>query len=458
MKVLIFGLGAHGGGFAAANYFLSRGDEVRITDLRGCEVLGETMAILENRGANCVMGEHRQEDFAWADIVVKNPAVAPDNKYLQNSRTVITDFSWLFASPWCAETTIIAITGTKGKTTTAAAVAHVLNTLGHEAVQCGNMGISAFTVLSDWEQRKLEGKELPEYLVCELSSWQIRDMYAALQGDLPDIKVATLTSLYADHQNAYKDVETYRNDKFELFGGHCENILVPDSMIKMVRDYTHLPAKRIQGIDKLSGKVMAGNSPLRAAYSICRLLGYKWRDILRALKTFKGVPHRIEHVGVAGSIMFINDSAATIPEAVLFSFENCRPLPIHLICGGTDKNLQAEGMLIALKEASSLHLLDGSFTRNKLIPLLEKENLPYSGPFNNMKDAVDSAYETALSKKDSNSDNAQVVMLSPGAASFELFQHEFDRGDQFRTHSLQKIAETDSSDDDASDSASSPQI
>jgi UDP-N-acetylmuramoylalanine--D-glutamate ligase len=456
MKVLVFGLGAHGGGFAAANYFLDRGDEVRVTDLRGSDVLGETMEILTNRGATCIAGEHRMEDFFWADIVIKNPAIAPDNKYLQAARIVITDFSWLFASPWCSEVQIIAITGTKGKTTTAAAVAHVLNSMGHETVQCGNMGISAFTVLADWEKRKAEGRRLPAYLVCEFSSWQIRDMYAAFQGELPAIQIAALTSLYADHQNAYKDLESYRNDKLELFGAHCENVLVPDSMIRMVREYTHLPPKRIHGIDRLSGRVLAQNSPHRCAYAICRTLGVKWRDILKALKTFKGVPHRIEQVGVADSIMFINDSAATIPEAVLFSFENCRPLPIHLICGGTDKNLKAEGMRIALKEASSLHLLDGSFTRNKLIPLLKQEGLPYAGPFDNMDAAVDSAYETALKKKDPNSDAAQVVMLSPGAASFELFQHEFDRGDKFKIRSNQKIAETGSSDGGASDSASSP--
>ncbi len=456
MRVLVFGLGAHGGGFAAANYFLNRGDEVRVTDLRGCDVLGETMNILENRGATCIAGEHRMEDFLWADIVIKNPAIAPDNKFLLASRTVITDFSWLFASPWCSETQIIAITGTKGKTTTAAAVSHTLNALGYETVQCGNMGISAFTVLADWEQRKAEGKELPKYLVCEFSSWQIRDMYAALQGDLPEIKVAALTSLYADHQNAYKDLESYRNDKLELFGAHCENILVPDAMLNVIRDYTRLPAKRIHSINRLAGRALPDNSPHRCAYAIGRILGLRWRDILKALRTFKGVPHRIEQVGVAGAIMFINDSAATIPEAVLFSFENCRPLPIHLICGGTDKNLKAEGMLIALKEASSLHLLDGSFTRNKLIPLLRQEGLSFEGPFDNMDAAVDSAYETAIQKKDPNADTAQVVMLSPGAASFELFQHEFDRGDKFKIRSNQKIAGTDSSDADASDTASSP--
>ncbi len=456
MRVLVFGLGAHGGGFAAAEYFLNRGDEVRVTDLRGSDALGEAITILEHHGAVCITGEHRKEDFLWADLIVKNPAISPDNSYLRDNKAVITDFSWLFASPWCAETNIIAITGTKGKTTTAAAVAHVLNATGQEAVQCGNMGISAFTILTDWEKRKARHMALPKYLVCELSSWQIRDLYSTLRGELPDFSVATLTSLYADHQNSYKDMAAYYQDKFELFGSHCKEILVSDELVDVFRKNLPLPAKKIHGIHQLSGRVMSDSSPLRAAYGICKLLGMKGKDILKALETFHGVPHRLEHVGIAGKIMFINDSAATIPEAVLFSFQNCRPAPVHLICGGTDKNLDAHGMLDALKEAASLHLLDGSFTRNKIIPLLEQEKIPYCGPFITMDEAVDSAYETATSNPLANNDNVQMIMLSPGAASFEYFKHEFDRGDKFRTRSIQKIADFGSQDGGADDSASAP--
>ena len=108
---------------------------------------------------------------------------------------------------------------------------------------------------------------------------------------------------------------------------------------------------------------------LQSAYAILLALGLKYKSILKALESFQGVPHRIEQVGTLGSILFVNDSAATIPEAVHFSYAKFRSMAVHLICGGTDKNLKADAMLEEVRHASSISLLDGSFTQNKLLPL-----------------------------------------------------------------------------------------
>ena len=79
MRVLIFGFGVLGGGYAAATYFLDRGDEVRITDLRSEQELGEPLQLLKRRGASIVCQTHREEDFEWAELVIKNPAVPIEN-------------------------------------------------------------------------------------------------------------------------------------------------------------------------------------------------------------------------------------------------------------------------------------------------------------------------------------------------------------------------------------------
>ena len=130
---------------------------------------------------------------------------------------VVNDFAWLFSSPWCSETKIIAITGTKGKTTTSAAVAHVLEKFGYEAMQCGNMGISAFSVLREWEKRHDAQKKLPDFLVCEFSSWLVRDTIMAMHGELPPMEVCALTNFYPDHLNSYESIENYLEDKLNLF-------------------------------------------------------------------------------------------------------------------------------------------------------------------------------------------------------------------------------------------------
>ncbi|WP_320130399.1 UDP-N-acetylmuramoyl-L-alanine--D-glutamate ligase [uncultured Sphaerochaeta sp.] len=432
MKVLVFGLGMHGGGFAAASYFLDHGDEVRVTDLKGNSQLGTEVQTLEQRGAKCITGNHRAQDFRWADIVVKNPAIPPDHPLLESTKMVVNDFAWLFSSPWCEQTKIIAITGTKGKTTTSAAVAHALEKLGYEAMQCGNMGISAFTVLSDWEKRNAEGRKMPDYLVCEFSSWLIRDTYAAMRGQFPPMEICAITNFYPDHLNSYQTIDLYLADKLELFGKHTKLAVIPDVFMKQVQKLTGLDKKQVRGIDRSCAKVLQEMPHLKSAYAILLALGFKWKTILKALSSFSGVPHRIEQIGTIGNIMLVNDSAATIPEAVHFTCAKFHMMPIHLICGGTDKNLVAESMLNELKEASSISLLGGSYTKDKLIPLMEKEKIHFDGPFQTMDEAFANAYAKAEEKAKSLPELPQVVLLSPGATSFELFVNEFDRGDQFR--------------------------
>ncbi len=432
MKVLIFGLGIHGGGHAAASYFLDRGDEVRITDLKGDEQLKGSIDELKARGAHLIIGEHRNEEFLWADIVIKNPAIAPNHPMLAKARMVINDFAWLFSSPWCEEVKIVAITGTKGKTTTSAAVAHVLGELGREAMQCGNMGISAFTVLAEWERRKREGRALPDYLICEFSSWQVRDTVTALHGNLPEMEACALTNFYPDHLNTYESIERYLEDKLELFTRSVKNAVVPDALVARIATLTGLDRKKIRGIDHVSVKDLAQMPHLKSAYAILLSLGFKYRSIIKALSTFQGVPHRIEQVASKDGILYINDSAATIPEAVHFTYSRFDALAVHLICGGTDKNLTPDAMIDDLERAASISLLDGTFTRAKLLPILDERNISYSGPFSTMDDALTASHRAALAKHTEVPNLIQVILLSPGAASFDLFTNEFDRGNQFK--------------------------
>ena len=433
MKVLIFGLGMNGGGYAAATYFLDHGDNVRITDLKGSCDLGAEMDALTQRGATCIAGMHRKEDFLWADIVVKNPAIPPNHPLLSSARMVVNDFAWLFSSPWCSETKIIAITGTKGKTTTSAAVAHALDKFGFEAMQCGNMGISAFTVLREWEKRHDNKEKLPDFLVCEFSSWLVRDTVMAMHGEFPTLEICAMTNFYPDHLNSYESIEKYLEDKLELFSPSTKMAVVPDALIKRVRKQTKLDRGHVRGIDRTCAKEVEQLPHLKSAYAILLALGFKWKTVLKALDSFAGVPHRIEQVGLLDTILFINDSAATIPEAVHFTFARFKTMATHLICGGTDKNLKPNSMLDVLQSVSSISLLDGSFTREKLIPLLEEHKIAYYGPFSSMDDAVLKSYTSAVEKAKDLPDLPQVVLLSPGCASFEMFKNEFDRGNQFKT-------------------------
>lgn len=426
MRVLIFGLGTLGGGFSSASYFLDHNHQVRVTDLRSEESLGGPLEILKNRGASVRCQEHKVEDFEWADLVIKNPAIPPDSPYLKHAKRIETDISYLLRSPLAKNLQLIVVTGTKGKTYTVAAVAHILNSHNKETLQFGNMGISGFSILSKLEQREKEGISFPSFLACELSSWQIRDLYSSLENKIPKFALIALTSLFPDHLNWYNDFQSYKEDKFLLFGSAASRMVIPEEVIEEFSDSSGRVPKGIKSVESYKG-VTSLEIRVQTAAAICRSIGLGMKQIESALRSFRGVPHRQEQLGLFENVLFINDSAATIPESVTFSTLSLS-LPYHLICGGTDKNLKADGMLHALQRASSIHLLEGSFTTEKLIPLLKREKLSYSGPFSSMKEVFESAFKLAHSER-----RTVALILSPGAASFGLFLHEFDRGDQFRT-------------------------
>ncbi len=439
MKILILGLGVNGGGTSAARYFAGKA-EVRISDIGPRSSFGSVPEELEALGIKCYFQDtDPKENIKWADVVIKNPAVPSKLPQLSLAKNIRNDFYYLFSSPLTKGISFILVTGTKGKSTTVAAITHALNGLGSEALYCGNIGVSAFLILEELERRKHTGKSMPSYIVAELSSWQIHDTYVALNGHMPSSKLTILTSLYRDHQNRYSSLADYYDDKLLLLNSNAEKILVNIKNKRYVLMHTHKLSSRISAFPSISNPYSFSRMELACAYRALRLLSYSKNDIIRVLSTYKGMPHRIEQVAVHDDIMFINDSSATISEAVSFSVKTLYPLSYHLICGGTDKDINAEGMLSALQNATSITLLDGSFTKNKLIPLLESHNLKYSGPYRELKAAFTVAVSNAEEKKNTNG-KMQVVILSPGAASFELFRNEFDRGEHFKQLVLEYVS------------------
>ena len=198
MNVLIFGLGLHGGGFQAAHYYLSKGDSVKVTDLQSAKELGSPIDTLRDLGASFTLQEHKIEDFIWADIVIKNPAIPPTHPLLQFAKHISSDIIELFTfAQNNSHIRLIAITGTKGKSSLTHEVYHHLLFQQKKAFMCGNIGISAFTILESLEN--CDSEEV--FIVIELSSWQIHDLHTYAPTIQPKFSSIILTSLYPDHLN-----------------------------------------------------------------------------------------------------------------------------------------------------------------------------------------------------------------------------------------------------------------
>jgi UDP-N-acetylmuramoylalanine--D-glutamate ligase len=197
--------------------------------------------------------------------------------------------------------------------------------------------------------------------------------------------------------------------------GHSESR--PDSSESvLLREHAILPDSLLVG-----GAHMRKN--LFTAGVAAFLMGMTEQEIRSAAATYRGIPHRLEPVAEIDGVLFVNDSAATIQEASRAAVQSFNR-PVHLICGGSEKGLPLDLFKQISKEAATVTLLTGSAT-SQIEKHLRAARTTYAGPFGSLPEAVDHTRASARA--------GDVVLLSPGCASFGMFQNEFDRGDQFRT-------------------------
>ena len=202
-KALVMGLGLHGGGVETVRFLTGRGADVVCTDLRTEEQLRPSLDALEGLPVRYVLGRHNPGDFDAADIIVKNPAVASDNPLLAGRRNIETDIS-LFLR--CSSSPLIALTGSKGKSTAASALHHILRCRYPGARLGGNITVSPLNFLEDLRSG--------DPVVLELSSWQLADLRRNRDFH-PEI--ACITNLMQDHQNRYASFADYEADKTVVF-------------------------------------------------------------------------------------------------------------------------------------------------------------------------------------------------------------------------------------------------
>jgi UDP-N-acetylmuramoylalanine--D-glutamate ligase len=451
-KVLVMGLGLNGGGLESARYLASRGAEVSVTDLRDKNVLAPSIEKLEAglKGASIryILGRHDMEDFEKADMVIKNPGVRPDSPYLQKARHIETDISlFLAASP----ARLTAVTGSKGKSSTASALhwvlkeAHDRRILPGKAFLGGNITVSPLTFLDELE----EGDDV----VLELSSWQLGDVKGR---SLLQPRAAVLTSIMPDHLDRYGTMEAYIADKRIIYQGQDsadvtvarddewgKSFLCESKGRPLIYSAKPLPegisggwltdndgpglARIANGkiMEIVPGKLLTPGrhqklNLLSASLALLDL-GLEADFIKESLGRFPGIEHRLEFFLESKGVRFYNDSAATIPEAAAAAIEALGS-PV-LVTGGTDKNLDYTPFIKAAPKAKAVLLLAGTGSE-KIRKLLDSAGVIYKGPYDSAEAAAKAAIETAQ--------QGDAVVLSPGCTSFGMFLNEFDRGNKWK--------------------------
>lgn len=470
-SALVMGIGLNGGGVATAKWLARRGVRVTATDLRDRAILGPSIRALGNAASVLVLGEHRMEDFRTHDLILVNPAVPRESPFLAEARNALrrleNDCSLFFRY---ALNPAIAVTGTRGKTTTTLWIAELLRRRFPLARPSGNTPENA--LLKEFDRIRTH-PETPA--VAELSSWQLEFLPAS--GCAPE--VAVITNLYPDHLNRYGgDIRAYADAKAGIFAAQTAR----DTLVVNADDPFHtyfLDRHRALGVQ--SRVLFVSAKPLkrgvsgvfvRAGVAYLRLEG-KTRPIVRIdafarargahnatnlllalagalafapglvvtermLRALSNPPMRQEIIGTRGKITVVNDSCATSPDGTIAAIERFRALGrVVLIAGGTDKALEFAALARTIAKRipmSNLILLDGSATA-KLRTALGEASVHPPAAYTTLSECVDAAFAVARA-----SAGKTTIVFAPGAASFEKFLHEFDRGRKFARLALRALA------------------
>ncbi|NQU83986.1 MAG: UDP-N-acetylmuramoyl-L-alanine--D-glutamate ligase [Parcubacteria group bacterium] len=424
-KVLIMGLGLYpkGSGISAARFFVRLGAKVTVTDLKKRAELTGSIKLLKKHPIRYVLGKHSKKDFKEADLILKNPAVRKESPYLriaeEHSVPIETDISIFFK---LCPSKIIGITGTRGKSTTCSLLYELLIAENDNVYLGGNIQNSPLNFLDKLNKDSL--------VILELSSW----MLESLGRRSPHI--ALITNVMPDHLNTYSGMKEYIKAKSLIFKYQKkDDIAVLNYDNKITREMGDnikskkrwFSLKRQSSCKKLLKNVrLLGEHNLHnalGAITVAKMLGVSDTSIKKTLKSFNGIPNRLEFVCEIDGVKYYNDTTATTPDAVIAGLKALSSKKIVLIAGGVDKNLDYRELAGELpKYVNVLILLPGTAT-DKLRTHLINESDVEPVTAKNMKEAVSKARE--MSKR------GDIVLLSPGAASFGLFKNEFDRGDKF---------------------------
>ncbi len=377
MRVLVYGLARSGR--SAAERLEERGDEVVVAD----KTLGNEadLSLLDG-----------------VELLVKNPGIPGERPLvvIARERGIPVWSEVELGYRLLPESRFVGVTGTNGKTTTVELLGAIFRAAGRDVAVAGNVGTPLTSVRS------------AGWVVCELSSFQLEDVHTLA------CDVAVLLNLEPDHLDRHGTFEAYRDAKLRIFE-RTRLAIVPRGSgfegIEFSRD-DPLPAEPL-----LRGAHNRENAA--AATAAARAAGVGDEAIASALRTFPGVPHRLELVAERAGVRYVNDSKATNVAAARPALEAYADDHVHLILGGSLKGESFAPLAGAIgANVESIHVIGESADALA-------EVLPSALRDETLERAVHHAARLAQP--------GDVVLLSPACASFDQFENFEQRGDAFRT-------------------------
>ena len=438
-RIVVMGLGRFGGGVDAAIYAAQQGGRVLVTDLAEPETLAHSLQDLKGfPSIEYCLGTHAEEAFRNADVVVVNPAVPRDSRWLaQAENAAITTQINLFLERCPA--TVIGITGSNGKSTTAALTAYLLES----AAASGSVPYGAVWLGGNIGNRPLlrclPQMNAEDVVVLELSSFQTE----MLASPGMSTKIALITNLTPNHLDRHGTFEDYCAAKETLIRLQSGTESDPSVSLFCKEDavgrewfekYRSQQGRTVEGYCAadvpeplrecftLPGRANLNN--LAGALAIVRCLGVAACQVEEGVATFRSLAHRLEAVAEQGKVRWYNDSIATTPESTMAALDALEA-PKVLITGGYDKGMGFLDLGRHIVAQVKAVVLMGQ-TTGKIADAIAKAG---GSPVKveraaSLVEAVNLAAQQAVP--------GDVVILSPACASYDMFANFEERGNEFR--------------------------
>jgi len=439
-RVLVMGLGTFGGGVDSAAFAAAAGAKVTVTDLAAEEKLTRAIEQLKDyKNIEYHLAGHKPSDFQNCDYLIVNPAVPLDNKFVEIARQAgaqITSQIELFFN--LSPSTIVAITGSNGKSTTAALAAHLLEA-GAGKDNCeyrkvwlgGNIG--DMPLLTNLDEITTD-----DIAVLEISSFQIDQLAASKIGPA----VAMVTNITPNHLDRHGTFDEYCRIKktlFEMQTCNDKNSAVSifngedEIATKWFAEYSKQARREslLFTADDISGDIAsrftlpgrANRSNLAAAIAVAKHFAVTDECIAEAVGKFKGLDNRLQLVAEFNGVGWYDDSIATTPASTIVALEAFSE-PKIIIAGGYDKGVDFAALGEAIGNMAKAAILIGD-TAEKIAASIRKssdDKIPVK---------IADSMENAVSIADELADVGDVVLLSPACASYDMFDNYRARGKVF---------------------------
>ena len=436
-RVLVVGLGKSG--VASALFLRSRGAQVTVSDSKPQEQLSEEIPILLDHGIIIETGGHGERTFHGQDLIVVSPGVPADSPPLVQARAlgepVIGEIE--LAAQFLPKS-IVAITGSNGKTTTTTLTGEIITAGGYPTRVGGNIGTPAISLV--------DAARPDSVIVLEVSSFQLE----TIQTFRP--KVAVVLNVTPDHLDRHRTFETYVDAKARIFENqHADDFAVLNADDPVCVELSGRTQAQVfwfsrkkevqQGASLRDGRILfrdssgqqeimvASEIPLKGAHNlentlaaICAgaLMKCAPERIRAAVRNFKAVEHRLEYVATVRGVEYYNDSKATNVDATIKALESF-PTNIHLILGGKDKGSDYTVLNDLLRQR-----VKRVYTIGAAAEKIESQ----------VKDAAEIVHaeslDSAVQRASASAQPGDIVLLAPACASFDQFRNYEQRGKVFK--------------------------